>query len=71
MDSDINKGKNKSKTTNNNTTFETTSFLKTIESSELDINLFNDNIKEKEIEEIVSRYLNLKKKFNLLWNKID
>lgn len=63
--------KNKKNTNkNNDITVETTSFLKTIQSSELDINLSNGGIKEKEIEEIVSKYLNLKKKFNLLWNKI-
>lgn len=49
---------------------ETTSFLRTFESSELDINSNNNN-QDKEIEEIVSKYLNLKKKFNTLWNKID
>jgi hypothetical protein len=62
---------NKNKNKIENTTFETTSFLKTIQSSELDVNLLNNNIKEKEIEEIVSKYLNLKKKFILLWNKIN
>ena len=61
---------NKKKNMNDNITFETTSFLKTVQSSELNINSSNNNIKEKEIEEIVSKYLNLKKKFNLLWNKI-
>lgn len=64
-------GHNKNKIINDNISFETTSFLKTVQSSELDINLLNENIKEKEIEEIVSKYLNLKKKFNLLWNKLD
>lgn len=58
---------------NDKTIIETTSFLKTVQSSELDNNSSNNNIKEKEkeIEEIVSKYLDLKKKINLLWNKID
>lgn len=61
---------------NNKTNKETSSFLKTIQSTELDISQLNDtndnkNIKYKQIEEIMSNYLDLKKKINLLWNKID
>jgi hypothetical protein len=66
-----NKNINNKYKNNNNNTFETTSFLKTVQTSELDINSVNNNIKQKEIEEIVSKYLDLKKKINLLLNKID
>jgi hypothetical protein len=56
---------------NQNKNIETTSFLKTVESSEIDITSLNNNINDKQVEEIVSKYLDLKKKINLLWNKIN
>ena len=56
---------------NVNKNIETTSFLKTIESSEIDNISLTNNIQDKQVDEIVSKYLDLKKKINLLWNKID
>ena len=50
---------------------ETTSFLKTVEISELNINSMTNNIKDKQVEEIITKYFDLKKKINLLWNKIN
>lgn len=55
----------------NKKNIDTTSFLKTVEISEFDINSLNNDIKDKDVEEIVFKYLNLKKKINLLWNKIN
>ena len=56
---------------NQNKNIETTSFLRTVESSEIDITSLNNNINDKQVEEIVSKYLDLKKQINLLWNKIN
>lgn len=50
-----------------------TSFLRTIESSQ--INKLNSNSEnnnqQKDVDEIVLKYLNLKNKLNILWNKAD
>lgn len=57
--------------TNINKKIETSSFLKTVESSEIDNISISNNLKDKQVDEIVSKYLDLKKKINLFWNKID
>ena len=60
----------------NTTNIITTSFLKTEpETSNLSQDLSQksqtQNIKQKELDEIMLRYLNLKTKLNNLWNKLD
>lgn len=51
------------------------SFLKTEPEStnnlNQNINLENINIKQKEVDEIILKYLNLKTKLNELWNKFE
>jgi len=62
---------NSNTNTNTNKKIETSSFLKTVESSEIDNISISNNLKDKQVDEIVSKYLDLKKKINLFWNKID
>jgi hypothetical protein len=50
---------------------ETTSFLKTIESSQINDTTLIDDLKDKQVDEIVNKYLDLKKKINLFWNKVN
>ena len=60
----------KSKNINQDNSINTTSFLKTVENT--DINLTSQKeFQQKDIDEIIIKYLNLKKKLNLLWNNID
>lgn len=56
---------------NTKSNLETTSFLKTIESSQIDDTSLIDGFKDKQVDEIVSKYLDLKKKINLFWNKVN
>jgi len=58
--------------TNQNTNQNTTSFLKTVRTSDIDqLSLTQTKFEQKDVEEIIIKYLNLKKKINLFWNKID
>jgi hypothetical protein len=56
---------------NINNNIETTSFLRTIESSEIYISSLIEGIQDKQVDEIVSKYLDLKKQINLFWNKVN
>jgi hypothetical protein len=55
---------------NSKSNMETTSFLKTIESTSVNKTSSTNNIQDKEIDEIICKYLDLKKTINLFWNKI-
>ena len=64
--------KNHLKNKNNNKDLvNTTSFLQSIEisSTNTDINTYAKESGQKDIDEIITKYLNLKKKINLLYNK--
>jgi hypothetical protein len=54
-----------------NKNIETTSFLRSVESSEIDVTSLIGDIKDKQFDEIVSKYLDIKKQINLFWNKIN
>ena len=68
---DINTSKNNSNKNNMNKNVETTSFLRTIESSQIDITSLISGVQNKQVDEIVSKYLDLKKQINLFWNKVN
>lgn len=47
------------------------SFLQTISSTEMNNLISNNNTQKNDMEEIYVKYINLKKKINILWNKFD
>ncbi len=56
---------------NNKNSINTTSFLQTVKISSTDINTLTHTKEhgQKDIDEIITKYLNLKNKINLLYNK--
>ena len=55
-----------------NTISNTNSFLKTLETIDNNqISVLNTDYRQKDVDEIIIKYLNLKKKLNLMWNNID